>query len=396
MIEGKILFVDDDVNILEAHKRQFRKFFHVELALGPEVGLRLLEAQGPFAVVVADLRMPGMDGIEFLTRVRKAAPDTVRIMLTGYSDLDAAVHAVNEGNIFRFLAKPCPAEILAKALIAGIEQYRLITAEKVLLEKTLNGSIQLLTDILSMVNPEIFGWATRLRDSTRLVARQLRLPDTWAFELASLFSYIGYVTLPPELVTKARTEPRLTGAETEMIARVPEIGQQLLAHIPRLEEVAQIVLYQKKQYDGTGYPRDHVAGEQIPLGARILKVLTDLDDLASGGLARKDALAQMRQRKGWYDPTVIEAAAAVFAPFALTEPTEVPIALDVKVVELRLDDVLTSNAETSDHRLLIAAGTRLSEALLERLRNYERLIGVDEPLSIERMAPAQEAARMKG
>ena len=137
----KILCVDDEANILEAHQRGLGKQFHIETALGAEQALGQIDAQGPYTVVVSDMRMPGMDGVQLLSEVRKRAPDSVRIMLTGFADLQTAIEAVNEGNIFRFLTKPCPQETLAKALSAGIEQYRLVTAEKELLAKTLRGAI---------------------------------------------------------------------------------------------------------------------------------------------------------------------------------------------------------------------------------------------------------------
>jgi hypothetical protein len=114
-------------------------------------------------VVVSDLQMPGMDGITLLSSLRKVSPDTVRVLLTGHADVDAAIAAVNEGNIFRFLRKPCPPGALLRALEASVEQYRLITAERVLLEQTLRGSLKTLTDILAFVNPVAFGRAIRSR-----------------------------------------------------------------------------------------------------------------------------------------------------------------------------------------------------------------------------------------
>ena len=135
----RILFVDDDPRVLQAFERQFYKRFEIRTAIGPELGLQTLGADGPFATVVSDLRMPGMNGIEFLTRVRQASPDTVRVMLTGDADLSAAMAAVNEGKIFQFLTKPCPSDMLSRTLESALEQHRLITAERELLESTLRG-----------------------------------------------------------------------------------------------------------------------------------------------------------------------------------------------------------------------------------------------------------------
>src|SRR6266851_2891936 len=144
----KILCVDDEPNVLSAFERQLRKEFAVTTARDGAEALDLAARQGPFAVILSDMRMPGMTGVELLTRMRQAAPDTVRIMLTGNADQQTAVEAINEGHIFRFLTKPCAPELLARAVAAGVEQHRLIHAEKEVLEQTLRGTITVLTEVL--------------------------------------------------------------------------------------------------------------------------------------------------------------------------------------------------------------------------------------------------------
>lgn len=121
----KILFVDDDSNILEAYKRQMRKRFTIETALGGEEGLAVIARNGPFAVVVADMRMPRMDGIEFLMKVKTIAPHTVRMMLTGNADQQTANDAVEKGQVFHYLTKPCNPDVLTKAIDAGLSLYQL-------------------------------------------------------------------------------------------------------------------------------------------------------------------------------------------------------------------------------------------------------------------------------
>ncbi|WP_339731986.1 response regulator [uncultured Gimesia sp.] len=128
----KILFVDDDRLILEAVRRQFRKIFDVTLAEGPDKGLEKINSEGPFAVIVSDRCMPGMDGIEFFSKVCKISPDSSRIMMTGDDECEAAVNAVNEGQIFRFLTKPCTRELIQSTIEAGLEKYRLVTSQKTL------------------------------------------------------------------------------------------------------------------------------------------------------------------------------------------------------------------------------------------------------------------------
>src|SRR5579864_7045735 len=153
----KILLVDDDNSVLEGYRRSLSREFSVETAMGAEQALKLAADNGPYAVVVSDMRMPGMDGIRLLSRIKALSPDTIRVMLTGNADMDTAVNAINEGSIFRFLKKPCSKEAMAKAITAALVQYRLVTAEKQLLEQTLGGTLQVLTQVLSLVNPAAFG-----------------------------------------------------------------------------------------------------------------------------------------------------------------------------------------------------------------------------------------------
>ncbi len=279
----KILVVDDEQNLLDSLKRQLRKRFHVETALGPEEGLKTIAARGPFAVIVSDLRMPVMDGIEFLSRASKIDSDSVCIMLTGNADLQNAIQAVNEGNIYRFLTKPCMTETLASVLEQGVEQYRLVTAEKVLLEKTLKGSIKVLTELLSLLNPEAFGRSSRIKRYAGEIARHLEVSNIWQIETAAMLSQIGCITLTEEATGKLYQGQELSGEEAQLFAMHPSIASDLLSHIPRMKQIAEIIAHQDKHFDGSGNPKDTLQGEAIPLGARILKVVLDFDMLESKG-----------------------------------------------------------------------------------------------------------------
>lgn len=135
LIGDRVLFVDDEVSALRGYQRVLHGEFSVSTALGGEQGLAAIQANGPYAVVVSDMRMPGMNGAEFLGRVRERAPETVRMLLTGYADLQSAIQAVNQGNIFRFLTKPCEKEELVKAINQGLEQYRSTITQKEIVKK---------------------------------------------------------------------------------------------------------------------------------------------------------------------------------------------------------------------------------------------------------------------
>ena len=375
-MQEKILFVDDEQNILEAFKRQLRKRFRFDTALGAEAGLKALKEKGPYAVVVSDLRMPKMDGIQFLRRTKELSPETVRMMLSGHADLTNAINAVNEGNIFRFLTKPCPVDHLTKALQDGIDQYRLIRAEKELLDNTLKGSIKVLTDLLAIVNPEAFGRASRVRTLVKDLANYMGISDTWQLETAALLSHVGFVTIPEETLQKIYNKAELTGEEMQLFEMHPFIASDLIKNIPRMESVAEIIAYQEKLFDGSGIPPNHPGGDAIPLGARILKVALDYDSLQISGKAPKDAYSELTSRNGSYDPKVLKAL-----EMALGIEVKYEIK-SVRIGELRGGMIFAEDVTSLEGRLLVAKGQEVTPALFERLKNFSRIAPVNEPIKV--------------
>src|ERR1044071_4252681 len=185
-VAEKILFVDDEPAILQGYVRLFRSEFEIDTSVTGKGALIAIETKGPYAVIVSDMQMPEMSGVEVLRKVREITPDSVRIVLTGHADLSAAIAAVNEGSVFRFLTKPCSKETLGKTLSAALMQYRLVRAERELLEQTLTGSIEVLSEVLSIVNPAAFSRAMRLKRYMKHVVSMLRLPRPWRFEVAAM------------------------------------------------------------------------------------------------------------------------------------------------------------------------------------------------------------------
>jgi len=272
-MSARILCVDDDPSVLAAFQRGLRKQFHIETAQSGEQALAAIRKNGPYAVIVSDMRMPGMDGVQLLAKVKAIARDTVRIMLTGNADQATAIEAVNEGNIFRFLTKPCDAEKLAKALTAGIEQYRLVTAEKELLEKTLRGSIKVLTDVLSLVNPAAFGRASRVQRLVRRLAAELKVELSWELDVAAMLSQIGCVTLPPETIDRLYRGQKLSPEEREMCEAHPAIGHDLVANIPRLEAVSNVrESYEVREIERRGLMAGMILAEDVQTVSGLLLV----------------------------------------------------------------------------------------------------------------------------
>ena len=379
----RILCVDDDPNILQAYQRALRKRLNIELALGGEEAFEAVSGLGPYAVVVADMQMPGMNGVELLAKVKEIAPDTVRMMLTGNADQQTALEAVNEGHIFRFMTKPCPPEDFAKALEAGIAQYRLITAERELLSKTLSGAVKMLTEVLSLASPTAFGRASRVRQLAHKLIGQLGLKQTWQIEIAAMLSQVGCVAIAEETLAKVHRGEQLSRTEAEDYRAHPLVARELVANVPRLDLVAEIIACQEQRYDGQGSSPDGKRGDAIPLGSRILKVALDFDTLVSIGSTPELALAEINDREGWYDPTVVAALRNVL------QVKDVHVVRRVRVSQLLDGLTIAADVESIQGTLLCARGQEVTPSLRARLKTYLANIGIKEQIKV--FVPAEMA-----
>jgi response regulator RpfG family c-di-GMP phosphodiesterase len=373
----KILCVDDDPIVIYALQKDLQAHFNVVTAKSGQEALTLVAQKGPFAVIVADMMMPEMNGVQLLMEVERIAPDSVRVMLSGDSDKQTAVDAINDGHIFRFLTKPCAPEKLVAVMNAAVKQHRLIVSERELLEKTLNGSVTLLTELLAGADPEAFGRGQKLRDWVRAVAPVLQLEPTWDIEIGALLAQVGLVTIPPTVLQKYRNGIALRPSEKDVIDRFPEIGAKLLSKIPRLEPAAQIVLYQKQGFDGSGFPSPGLLSSRIPIGARVLRVLSDLLDLEAAGSSRMKAFDQLKRTPKLYDPRVLD---AVYS--SIVEKPAGGAGTAVSVKQLVPGHELLSTLETLDGMIIAPAGTVLSETMLQRISNFAELIGIREPIHV--------------
>jgi len=366
----RILFVDDEPNVLQAFERQFRKQFEIHTAVGPAPGLTAVAENGPFSVIVSDLRMPGMDGIEFLTRVRQMAPDTVRVMLTGQADLGASIAAVNHGNIFQFLTKPCPSETLARVLDSAFEQYRLVTAERELLEQTLRGSIGVMSEILGLVNPIAFSRTVRIRRYVGHMAQKLNLADQWQFDLAAMLCQIGCVAVPEELLEKFDGGKLLDAAEREILSTQKRVGHDLLTHIPRLEGIAEMVANQEATcQELAGVPK------AIAVGAQLLKVALDFDGMMRTGGSVDDVLSSMRSRKE-YNQAFVAALDDLHAQDAMRT------ARLVSLTQLKTQMITNCDVRSRNGLLLLAKGQEIQDSTILRLKSFALTVGVVEPISV--------------
>lgn len=360
-----ILFVDDEPNVLSGIRRQLHKQFNIVTAEGPHKALEIIrQTTSPFAVIVADMRMPEINGVELLKQVASLSPNTVRMMLTGNADQQTAIDAINFGNILRFLNKPCSPEQLILALEAGIRQYRLVVAERELLEKTLRGSIRILTEILSMVDPEGFGRSEKIRRKIKLILPQLQLARPWEVDMAAMLAPLGSVTIPHDLIIKQANEEPLLANERQVLESVPLMSHKLLQNIPRLGNVAKIILYQNKNYDGSGYPYDEIKGDDIPQEARLLRVLTDLIQWEECQHSATEIVSLMRRKAHLYDPHLLDLALGTLTQAKAT------VRMTISVFDLHVGMILASDVCMLNGALLIRGGQIISNTIKARLLNY--------------------------
>jgi len=368
----KILFVDDEPAVLDGYQRLLRREFDVSVALGGEQGLTSIRTNGPYAVVISDMRMPGLNGAQFLSLVRQKVPDTVRMLLTGYTDLNAAMDAVNEGNIFRFLTKPCDKELLVKALTTGVEQFKLITAERDLLEKTLMGSIKVLADVLSAASPAIFGRSVRIARLVRHLAKEFSLPSAWRFEAAGTLSQLGCVTLDVALVQRAYAGASLSQEDQARFNAHPQVAMDLLSGVPRLESMAWMISQQlAKEIPATLSVAVAPIEKDILFGAKILKLAVAFNDLRMKSLSVEDAVTRLRNRRSEFDPELIDALRDI-QPEAATMASR-----KVSTLKLASGMILEQHLRYREGMLLLAKGHEITPAVLVKLTNLSRQGEID-------------------
>ncbi|MEN9580868.1 MAG: hypothetical protein RJA70_3877 [Pseudomonadota bacterium] len=371
----RVVCVDDEPQVLAGLSLHLRRRYEVELAgSGPEA-LECLERSPGTAVVISDMRMPGMNGAEFLAKAGQAFPDTTRILLTGHAEIESAIAAVNLGGVFRFLVKPCPPPVLLAAVDAAANVHRLLIAERVLLEQTLHGSVKVLSEVLALTNPLAFGRATRVRQHASSLAEKLGLPERWQVEVAAMLSQLGAVVLASETTEKLYYGVALSAEEKELAAKIPDITGKLLTHIPRLEGVCEILASYSKPYRQQDTNLD--AGKAaLALAAQILKVALDLDACEAQGGSRSVALGTLRGRADRYAPQVLEAASALYGGEAPRNTIH-----EIGLTGLKPGMVFAADVKMVTGTLLVPRGYEVTESFLARMQNF-RPGSVQEPVRI--------------
>lgn len=423
---GRVLFVDDEQPILNSLKRLTRKqSFQCLFASSGAEALEIMKRE-TVDLVVSDMRMPEMSGHEFLAQVKQQYPDTVRYLLTGQSDLESTVSALNDGGISRFIHKPWDDEKFIDALKDGLRVVRLerdnqrlmittreqaeslkrLNAEledrvlartKMLrramrqLETSYDAFVKTFSYFISQREHLIKGQSQLVADLCARVCEQLQLDNSERKHVfyAALLHELGKLTLPDDVL--GRSEIRLTGRDLEEYRQYPVIGELSLTSIKALEKAAQLIRHQNEHFDGSGYP-DRLMAQKIPLGSRILFACKEFigiqtEYMRATPLSSEDALNHLRKNAGSrYDPAVVEAIAQT--QYTLDVSSLAPMERIVSYRDLAPGMVLNRDLVTDRGILLISRGGVLTRTMVERLRRLGAEDNLRTPIHI--IEPAVE------
>jgi len=357
----QILCIDDDEDLLEGLTLSLRKFGEVHVANRGEVGLLKAAELPRLALVICDMRMPGLSGAETLAKFRVQFPTVTRVLLTGFTELDAAIAAVNQGNLFRFLSKPVAPSDLQQSVTDALAHHQLLESEKELLNQTLRGSVEALATALSMSSPAVFGLARRTRDLAASCAQILFGESLWSLDTAALLLNLGLVGLSTELQERYLAAVELDDTEEKLVAEGYQGTLSLLAPIPRLEQVRDIIrLAEPRARQPLESPS--ALHSRLELMAEIIAAVNQfvrLDAFDSTPLA---TLAVMRDRYLVREP-VMRALTQVVVAAGRDERLEM-----LTVHQLREGMQLSKSLYTASGMLLAPAGYDITEAFLLRLR----------------------------
>lgn len=415
-----LLFVDDEANILAALNRLFRPFgYRILTAESGAQGLEIM-AREAVDLVISDMRMPEMNGAQFLEKVRERWPETIRILLTGYADIASTVDAINKGQIFRYFSKPWEdrdivvdvkhalehkqleldkkrLERLTQKQNEELKQLNASLEEKVRgrteelrrtmgfledaherLKKSFLTSIRVFSSLIEMREGPQAGHAQRVAEHARALAQRMNLAESDVQDVvfAALLHDIGKIGWSDSLMRKPFSA--LTSEERTEVVKHPIKGQTILMALEQLQGAAKLIRHHHERFDGKGYP-DGLGGLDIPMGARILAVVNDYDAFQNGSLVSKPMHAKkamqyiLETRGSRYDPLVVDAFAELLGEteYGRTNRQERVMDQPMQSAQLKPGMVMARDLATQEGMLLLSRGNILSAGMIAQLINYE-------------------------
>jgi ActR/RegA family two-component response regulator len=357
---ARVLFVDDDVALLKSIQRNICFDYDLSIAESGQQGLDLIRQNGPFSVIVTDMRMPIMDGIQFINEARKIAPDAIFLMLTGNQDVDTSIKAVNQGQVFRFLTKPCETADIKTAINVAHRQFELVQTEKELLHKTFVGSISLMMDVVESVHPNTLQQAQRIDATMRVCEEALGFTGNWEFRLVGRVCLVGFTLMPCDEQVKLQQLGPDDPESQLLLEKMAQTSSRLLGRIPRLERVTTI-LRKQATADCAAF-QGPLEGNNPELCAILLRTAMYWCNLIYHGLSPNEALREILQVLPGIPQPVQEALLELDTPSADRHPVEVHHG-DLAEGMVLYDDLLSE-----DGALLLRSGRRLTQSVIEKMK----------------------------
>lgn len=383
--KGVVLIVDDDPVVRKLTREMLNKITDAVHAVSCGSDAVRVAPQLDPDLILLDVTMPDMDGFEVCEKLR-ANPQTREvpiIMVTALNDRASRLRGLEAG-ADDFISKPYDRLELRTRVktILRVNRYRRLMDERDNRQRAWQGAIKVLSELLAIRDPETFGVAQRVERRAVDLARRLRIQDTDTIRLAAMFCQLGRLTIPDTVLTKAASNLHMSRAEQTMIRSIPESSRTILSNIPELKRIGNIVYWQDKNYDGTGFPLSNLDGRTIPIASRIIRVARDFEKLIESGLSSDEAQLRLHSQDRWYDPAVLTALDAQL----LDEAAEYSMrAMTTRLSDLRIGmEILEDIITTDDLLVVVGAGTEITGSMLERLHNFARIKGIREPIVIKR------------
>jgi response regulator RpfG family c-di-GMP phosphodiesterase len=417
--EATLLFVDDEANVLSSLKRLFRPFgYRIFTAESGALGLEIMERE-KIDLVISDMRMPIMNGAQFLQKINERWPETIRILLTGYAEIEATIDAINKGHIYRYISKPWEDNDIVLSIQHALRQKQLEKANQGLEEltrkqneelKDLNAnleakvkarteelrqtmsfledaheklkkgfitSIRVFSNLIEMREGIMSGHSHRVAELSRAISLQMGMKEAEVQDvfLAALLHDVGKIGLPDYLLEKPFAS--LTNEERAEVIKHPVKGQTALMALDQLQNAAKLIRSHHEHFDGMGYP-DKLHGFEIPLGARVITLANEYDAVQAGTLLNKrlkqsDAVLYIQEGKGKrYDPAVVDAFMKVMGASGTAQAIQESA---ISMEQAKPGMVLSRDLMSSRGELLLSKDFRLDSSLIAQIKGFDQLGG---------------------
>lgn len=376
---ARVLMIDDEPHILAGFQRLLGRRFDLTCVESGSDAISRLRAGEVFPVIVTDMRMPGMTGVELLAQVCEMRTESVCLMLTGNADQQTAIDAINRGHVYRFLTKPCAPDVLEAAIQEAVRKYDVAHAERVLLKETVAGSVRMLLGAIELSNPRLAEAQALIKSHAKELMTSIGLQNEWQIPMAAQLSMFGLVTVPG-----LRKDQLLTEESVKMASL---IGGELLTNIPRLQVVAQMVARQW-EYGPLGEAPDLKSALPVT-GARILRLALDVSREELAGHSTAAVLSSL-QALGNHDARFFtglrRASERVQSSF---EPVDTSVQA-FTLIQLSAGMKLAQDIITKDGLLLFTAGNELTQVAIVALRNNARLGNIPADIKISAIRPPRD------